>query len=641
MATPSVTTPTVAPTTSWQQNANQSLGMPVNTPATTIGQNVNASLGMPPATPPGKSTTAQTTPIISANSAIQDWNNKQAKTNQISQSVQSQAQTVAQNNAQTQQNAKANTQGTGTQNGDNQSANGSQSGSNQTNTGQNGAQTPADNSDLTGALNSATAALNAGNNITPPDSDSFNANQTQLTQEEQDTQTKLSDINDQITQASNTFQSNMTSLMNGTFPLTASQQSLINQSQSALTQLIQATTAAGQNYINGVKAFGVSAGASMYTPLQYLAQINDATNDANAKVAQVELDGTKALATLQQSFETEDSDLMTKSYDALQTSLDAKQKTLEDMSNQIQASIKDAQDEYNTQVTQYNTQVQNAVGNAFKADTLNETQKKDVFDEAMQSAQFTEKQKMDMQTVWYQQQTVSQNNAKIAQGQENINLKIQALNQTQDADNLAIGGSVAKTGSGKSYVDGSNLTPAAMTKAVEQGFPVLPKNIAPSMNQVTNVQGEYKNLLTSLQGAGLINQLGQFTLPTNGIGNGPLVDSLNSTNATNVTNALNEFTTNVKNMISELQKLPDTGDLVEALQSNEFNTGTIKGDNPQELQTKFTNIGSALDQSEKTLLGQAIQPAPAGQTLLFTDSDEPVFVPNGNVDAFIKAGGHQ
>lgn len=596
--------------------------------------------------------TAKTTPIVSANSAIQDIANKQNTTNQISQGVAGQALTVSQNRA----NALAGSQNTPPTPTSAPSTTNTTNGQNQPANGQN---TPPDNSDLTSALTGATAALNAGNNITPPDANAEQNTQNQLSDQENDVQSQLSDINDQITQASNTFQNNISALMNGTFPLSPAQQSLINQTQSAVTGLINATQVSNQSYINGVKAFGVTAGASMYTPLQYMANINDATQNAAAKVAQVELNGAKQLSDLQQSFETEDSDLMTKSYDALQNSLTSKQKTLEDLATQVQTEAKNAQDEYDKQVDQYNTEVQNAIGNAFKADTLNEQQKNDLFNQAMQSAQFDEKQKMDLQTQWYQQQEIGLDKSKVALQQQSLGLQQDQLNATNINNSLlaanalqTAGGTNPVTGKPNVWVNGDNLDPATKAQAIASGHVVLSGDSAKAMDSVTNAQGAFGTLLSSLQNAGVINQQGQLVIGGNnklnqlsGNSAGATHGALTTWQAGSAQPDVNNFNASIKTMISDLQKQPGTGALVSTLQNNLFNQkgalGVTVGDSPSQFQAKLTNIASALEGAQYNLLSNNITQPPQGQSLLFTDTYEPVFVPNDQINAFIQAGGHQ
>ena len=105
--------------------------------------------------------TAKVTPIISANQAADHLGTVTTNVNNIANGVSTQSQNNAQNQAaNSQNNANNGTQtdtGASTQN-----------------------PPPADNSDLTGALNDATTALNAGNGITPPDQNALNTTESNL-----------------------------------------------------------------------------------------------------------------------------------------------------------------------------------------------------------------------------------------------------------------------------------------------------------------------------------------------------------------------------------------------------------------------------------------------------------------------------
>lgn len=569
-----------------------------------------------------------TYPVVTSSAATNDVNNMQNTANTLSGQVAGQVQTNAQNTANTAQGASG-MSGAANNSTQGQSGQGDTVGTVGTGAqGQSPSGSTNDNSDLTSALNAATSA------ITPPDQNAYKQEESQLTSQGNDIQNKLNDVSNQTTDAYNQFQSMTNQMLNGTFPLSPTQQGQVQQMQSSYNSLIQATQQANQNYLNGVKSFGITTGLDMYSPVLALQAINQATQDANAKVASVEVEATKALSDLQNSFQTQDFNMMSKSYDALNNALDKKASTLTSLLDNVQKQAQQATTDYNEQVKDYQTQVQNAFTDAWRSQQLSDTEKNDAFNQYISQAKLTDTEKQDAVDDYYKGITASQEQTKIDQGQQNINIKLQALQDSKDADSLAAAGAARTTMGGNTYIDGSDLTPAAITKAVENGQVVLPKTLAPSMTQVNNVQQQYGNLLTSLQQGGLVDKSGKVI---------PLPTGIRTvfTHGSQGQDAVTAFNTSIKSMVSDLQKLPGTGELVDALNSNTFNASALDGENSQTLQTKLTNIYNAMNDTENSLLTQGIKPAPSGQTLLFDDNDSPVYVPNDNVAAFIKAGGHQ
>jgi len=255
-----------------------------------------------------------TSPIISANQAIDHYTNAKNFADTTAQGVASQAQ----NNAQNQAN---NSQGGQT----------TQSQGNQLAGGQNNAQGGAtDNTDLANALNNASAALQP---------DLLQNAQNQTNQNDQ------SLANDQATrdQSTQQFNDTISQITGGTFPLTPTQQSLVNQTQSAVQQMIASTQALNQATSQGQQVSNAATGLSRYAPLLALGNINGIAAAGAAKIAQIELNGAKQLSDLQTAFETADYDMIQKSYDALQASLDKKDSLL----NTLNANIQKQVDAYN------------------------------------------------------------------------------------------------------------------------------------------------------------------------------------------------------------------------------------------------------------------------------------------------------
>lgn len=415
---------------------------PADPNATLMFGSNNTSLPVKP------NTAATTYPVVTSGAATTDVNNMQNTANGLSGQVAGQQVSIAQNKAAT----AANTQGGQTD------TSGTQQGSTDQNTSPTGATN--DNSDLTNALSAATNA------ITPPDQAGYKQEQTLASQQEADLNNKLTDVSNQTTTAYNQFQGLTTQLLNGTFPLSPTQQGQVQQMQSAYQGLIQATQLSSQNYINGVRSFGVTSGLDMYSPVMALQAINSATQDANAKVATAEVDASKALSDLQNSFQTQDFNIMSKSYDALNNALDSKSKALTSLLDNVQKQAQQATTDYNDQVKEYQTQVQNAVSNAFKSQTLTDTEKKNVFDEMMQSANFTEKQKQDAADNYYK--GLAAQNAI-----DRLKLDQEKVDQTNTENDAAVTNNTKTSSQGLQYIDATNMSSAELADAQQKGLPIV------------------------------------------------------------------------------------------------------------------------------------------------------------------------
>jgi len=192
----------------------------------------------------------------------------------------------------------------------------------------------ADNSDLTKSLNAATTALGGETPTTPeitPEQAQIDANNKALT-------------DDQLTRDTSTqkFNDTVDSLTNGTFPLTPTQQGLLNQTQSAVQNLIASANTQAQLYQQAGVTFGAVHGLAQFAPGLALQAISEGMAKGQAEIAKAEMDGTKALADLQKSFQDEDYNMVQKSYDALQSALDKKDTLLNKLNTDIQKQVTDA-----------------------------------------------------------------------------------------------------------------------------------------------------------------------------------------------------------------------------------------------------------------------------------------------------------
>ena len=129
-------------------------------------------------------------------------------------------------------------------------------------------------------------------------------------------------------------------------------------------------------------------------------------------------------------------------------------------------------------------------------------------------------------------------------------------------------GAIVTTTSGKKYIDATNLPDAAKGVAANSGYPVLVGAPAQAMIGIQNAQGQITALLGALQTAGMIDSNGKWTGSAPGSTLTRLLGHVATTSSTPVNNALNGFNTGIKGMVTDISKLPDTGQLVATLNSN-------------------------------------------------------------------------
>lgn len=201
--------------------------------------------------------------------------------------------------------------------------------------------------------------------------------------------------------------------------------------------------------------------------------------------------------------------------------------------------------------------------------------------------------------------TAANDATRVAIEQQNANLALLKFQQDQKTASNAVSNAVVTTPSGKKYIDGTGLDAAGKAAALNAGQVVLSGDSAKSMTAINNVQGALGSLLAAFQSSG-VDLTKPTTDPYFGASNqGATIGAFRIWSAGNATPAVDAFGTNLKSMITDLQKLPGTGALVNTLQANVL-TGK---DSATTMQTKVTNIAKALEDSQNGLLVDNSQPA--------------------------------
>jgi hypothetical protein len=199
--------------------------------------------------------------------------------------------------------------------------------------------------------------------------------------------------------------------------------------------------------------------------------------------------------------------------------------------------------------------------------------------------------------------TAANDSARVAIEQENANINLAKLQQDNNSAAQAALQAKVTTPSGKSYIDGTGLDAAAVAAAQNAGQIVLSGQSEQVMGGINNIQQGLGTLLTTLQSAGV--DLSKATGSTTGFTHIWAAGSATPALRDFITSLTGTNTTGTDGLIASLSKLPDSGALVASLQNN-----LPKDTDPAAtLQTKLTNIKSALDQAENSLLINNSQPA--------------------------------
>ncbi len=220
-------------------------------------------------------------------------------------------------------------------------------------------------------------------------------------------------------QAYNDYKNQVSQLQNGTFPLTPSQQSQVDALQKKFDVIKAQQEIANRNFTSGTTQIGITKGLNRYAPQIAQGEIQAAINSGIQKIADIESQASDAVSKLQQGFETQDFDMISKAYEAYSSYVNQKDSTLKSMISEVDAKEKDLRD-YNYKVTQ------DAVDNAFKAETFNAQQDKNKFDEMMASNKFNADQKQQIQDNYFKAQDLAINKAKL-----NLDVQKQAFDEGQ------------------------------------------------------------------------------------------------------------------------------------------------------------------------------------------------------------------
>lgn len=235
------------------------------------------------------------------------------------------------------------------------------------------------------------------------------------TEDVNDINSRLLATNDQITQSGQDSITMLSNLLNGTIPLSPSQQSLISNMQQQTQNLMELQTEANTSYVGTVTEANAQNGEARYTPANAAAAVNQAIWDGNLKLSTISTNQAIAISQVTEAVQKDDYDAMLSANENYQDTLKQQQTTLENMSSQIQQSIVDARN-FNETVQQ------NTFSNNISSATLSLQQKNYLYQNYISSQNLSLAQKQLAEKTWTDQQSVALQRLQtgISAEQENI-----------------------------------------------------------------------------------------------------------------------------------------------------------------------------------------------------------------------------
>src|SRR6185295_2926219 len=169
-------------------------------------------------------------------------------------------------------------------------------------------------------------------------------------------------------------------ILQGTIPLTPSQQALITSLQTQLAQSVATQTQVNASYTGAVTEAAFRSGGE-YTPAEMAGRVQMAVSDGIQKIQNLDNSAASTIAKLENDFQTQNYDRINKNYDTLMKQLDDKSQAIKDTYDTTIKALQDQRDfEYKS--------AQDAIKNGMDLERLNldqskftEEQRKNLVDE--------------------------------------------------------------------------------------------------------------------------------------------------------------------------------------------------------------------------------------------------------------------
>lgn len=290
------------------------------------------------------------------------------------------------------------------------------------------------------------------------------------------------------------LQSQVQSVMTGTFPLSSTEQSLITGIQNSLASNVAFQQTANQANVGAVEESSFRSGGE-YTPAIAAGTLANTISTGIQKIQALDNDAASTMAQLEQGFQQQDYTMVNGLYDRLDKSLSDKSTSIKDL---FDTAIQSEQQNraYNLQIAQDN------FSDTMESANFSATQKKTAFDESMQSAQFNEEQKKDMAEMYNQSvsRAISEFQAGIPTGSTFDQTTGQFImpngsSTTYSPQNM-LGYTTLSNGSG--VVDLGNVPDsqqtAIQTMAKNSGVIVIPKQNSASVTSLNTISSTFQRL---------------------------------------------------------------------------------------------------------------------------------------------------
>lgn len=130
-------------------------------------------------------------------------------------------------------------------------------------------------------------------------------------------QAQVAEGNKQLDTLSANLQADIASLRNGTFPLTPTQQAVVDSTLAAAQRAVAQQKIANANYTGAVRAAGISSGRARYAPEIAAGDIQASISTGIAKIQDIEMKAQESVAKLKEGFEERNYKLINDEYTML------------------------------------------------------------------------------------------------------------------------------------------------------------------------------------------------------------------------------------------------------------------------------------------------------------------------------------
>lgn len=189
----------------------------------------------------------------------------------------------------------------------------------------------------------------------------------------------------------------LNSIASGTYPLSPSEQALLDSTKASYLNTIQGQGVANDAFTGQMTELAASLGIQTSSPAQAAGMIHAAISQGSDKVAELNGQMAQSLATVQQGFQKNDFDMVQSAWTDTAKYYDDRLKTLSDMQTAVMDAAKQQKSDQKDQTTLVLTAMmdsanydykakQDAIDNALKADQISETQRHDLATEALSSS---------------------------------------------------------------------------------------------------------------------------------------------------------------------------------------------------------------------------------------------------------------